>query len=401
MDRVDRDRLITLVDRAATIGADQATVCASLEAIDRLVAWCEAQRLACARQLEVLVAVPEQVLAEVSRISGRQAEQVIRRAQVVDVAPEFAGALHDGSVSAGHLDQLAHTFRRLEPDARQAMAADAQRLVAIAAHSTPDEFARTLRREERRLASDDGMPRLQRQRRAVRLYARTDLEDGMHVWTLRLDPVTGLKLSNTVAALTEAMFHDRTPDGCPTDPFDKQAFLRAHAFLHIVQGNGVRLARPEFIAVVDTTDQQHPPQVDWGLPVEIPDRVLRDLWPDADVHAVVIRNGVVLHAAGQLDLGRATRLANRAQRRALRALYATCAVPGCAIRYDNCTIHHIFWWRHGGSTDLHNLLPLCGRHHHNVHDHGWKLALDKHRRLTITYPDGTTMTTGPPSRKAA
>jgi hypothetical protein len=129
--------------------------------------------------------------------------------------------------------------------------------------------------------------------------------------------------------------------------------------------------------------------------------VLRDLWPDADVHAVVVRNGVVLHAPGQLDLGRTTRLANRAQRRALRALYATCAVPGCASRFDTCTIHHIHWWRNGGPTDLHNLLPICSRHHHLVHEGGWQLHLGHDRALTVTMNDGTVMTTGPPNRTAA
>ena len=66
-----------------------------------------------------------------------------------------------------------------------------------------------------------------------------------------------------------------------------------------------------------------------GLPVEVPSRVLVELFGRADVHAVVVRNGVVLCAGGELN-GRSTRLSNRAQRRALRDLYATCAVPGCS-----------------------------------------------------------------------
>jgi hypothetical protein len=44
---------------------------------------------------------------------------------------------------------------------------------------------------------------------------------------------------------------------------------------------------------------------------------------------------------GTLDLGRASRLANRAQRRALRALYAACAIPGCPVGYDHCKLHHL------------------------------------------------------------
>ncbi|MEP4593339.1 MAG: HNH endonuclease signature motif containing protein, partial [Ilumatobacter sp.] len=113
------------------------------------------------------------------------------------------------------------------------------------------------------------------------------------------------------------------------------------------------------------------------------------------------RNGVVLHAPGNLDLGRATRLANRAQRRALRGLYATCAIPGCSTGFDRCKLHHVVWWRNGGATDLDNLLPVCSRHHHAIHDGGWNVQLGPNRELTLTLPDGTVRNTGPPSRRAA
>ena len=120
-----------------------------------------------------------------------------------------------------------------------------------------------------------------------------------------------------------------------------------------------------------------------------------------DVHAVVVRNGVVIHAPGELDLGRTTRLANRAQRRALRALYSTCAIPGCSVPFDHCKVHHVVWWRNGGLTDLANLLPICTTHHVRVHEDGWVLILGANRELTIRFPDGTIHITGPPSRRAA
>ncbi len=172
----------------------------------------------------------------------------------------------------------------------------------------------------------------------------------------------------------------------------------------MIDGKGIRLGKPEAVVVVDTTRADSAtgePTVDWGLPVEIPQRVLLDLFEVADVHTVVLRNGVVLHAPGELNLGRATRLANRAQRRALRATYATCAIPGCATRFDHCKIHHVEWWRRGGRTDLANLLPICVKHHTLVHHGGWDLHLAPDRTLTITLPDGSAMTNGPPGRKAA
>jgi hypothetical protein len=112
-----------------------------------------------------------------------------------------------------------------------------------------------------------------------------------------------------------------------------------------------------------------------------------------------MRDGVVIAVLGDgpLNLGRSQRLPNRAQRRALRAMYPTCAMPGCRVRFTHCRIHHIRSWEHGGPTDLCNLLPLCSRHHHAVHDAGWQIHLDPTTRwLTITLPDGTVMSTGPP-----
>ena len=123
--------------------------------------------------------------------------------------------------------------------------------------------------------------------------------------------------------------------------------------------------------------------------------MLRRLVDVADINPVVVCHGAVIHTPGQLNLGRTTRLANRAQRRALRALYRTCAIPGCPVRFELCKLHHLQWWEHGGPTDLHNLLPLCVLHHHAVHDRHWHLTLTTNRQLTITYPDGTTQHTGP------
>ncbi len=122
---------------------------------------------------------------------------------------------------------------------------------------------------------------------------------------------------------------------------------------------------------------------------------------DVDVMGVVVRNGVVLHAPGEVNLGRTTRLANRHQRRALRGLYSGCAIPDCTVHYDRCKLHHLTWWRHGGHTNLDNLLPLCTRHHANIHNDNWTITLGTHRELTITLPNGTIHNTGPPKRHAA
>ena len=75
------------------------------------------------------------------------------------------------------------------------------------------------------------------------------------------------------------------------------------------------------------------------LPVE---SYLRMACNAAIIPAVLDSNGVVL------DLGRTTRLATKHQRRALLAMYDTCAIPGCTVNARLCEPHRILWWQRLG-----------------------------------------------------
>ena len=144
------------------------------------------------------------------------------------------------------------------------------------------------------------------------------------------------------------------------------------------------------------------PHVDWGIPVELPVSVLDQAarrMPTCTPWWCATERSSTRRADS--NLGRTTRLANVAQRRALRAIYPRCAIPDCPTRFDHCKIHHIRWWRHGGRTDLDNLLPVCFRHHDLIHHAGWVVELGPDRVLTLTLPNGEVMTTGPPRRRAA
>ena len=99
---------------------------------------------------------------------------------------------------------------------------------------------------------------------------------------------------------------------------------------------------------------------------------------------------MVLDGAGAvLDVGRGSRLATPDQRRALSAMNTRCGYHGCHVGFEHCQIHHVTdWTRHHGPTDLANLLPLCTKHHHLVHEGGWTLELRPDRTITLTRTDG-------------
>jgi len=398
------------VQQVAAVRGDHAAAAGDVEgalrSVSRLQAWLTSSRTALTKQLAAHATFPEQTAADCTRGSTHDAIRDHERADTLQHTPAMADALDDGNVTAGHVDAITTTARNLDNDAQRAELFDCvEGLVDVAAIATVSQWRRRLGMEANKIRRGDGMDRLGRQRRDSRVRTWVDNE-GM--WRLdgRFDPVTGARLAARLDAATQALFAEETPDTCPSDPIEKQRHLRALALARTICDHGAgggRPGRPEFVVVVDasTPDGAGGPSVDWGIPVEIPHRVLADLIDDGTVHAVVVRNGVVLHAPGTLDLGRTTRLASRAQRRALRALYTTCAIPGCSVHYDRCKLHHIIWWRHGGRTDLDNLLPVCTRHHTRIHKDRWHLTLGPHRELSIHTPNGTIHNTGPPSRAAA
>ena len=398
VERLAAVRADSLADRSAVEGA--------LGDVSALQSWLAGNKAALTTRLAQLVSFPEKALADCTRGSTRDAIKDKERADTLDAAPSLADALDDARVTAAHVDAFTNATKALDGDQRDELfdRLDGNGLLDVAAVATVEEWRRRLALEVKGIRADDGIDRLERQRRDVRARTWTD-QEGMWNIAARFDPVTGVKLSAKLDAAINALFAEQTPDTCPSDPVDKQRHLAGLALAALIDGSatGARSGRPEYIVVVDTShpDGAGGPVVDWGIPVEVPQRVLADMMHEGQVHVVVVRNGVIIHAPGTLDLGRTTRLASPAQRRALRALYATCAIPGCAVRYDRCKLHHIVWWRNGGRTDLSNLLPVCARHHTNIHDDGWNITLGSNRELTIRFPDGTIHNTSPPKRNAA
>src|SRR5262249_19849230 len=91
-----------------------------------------------------------------------------------------------------------------------------------------------------------------------------------------------------------------------------------------------------------------------------------------------------------LDIGPASETIPAHLRRAVIARHGHCAFPGCEQPTGVCEVHHLIPRSEGGTTALHNLVPLCTFHHLVViHRWGWTLTL---------HPDGTTTATSPDGR---
>ncbi len=400
------ERVGHITEVCADEAADAVAIESALVAVREASAWLDARHAQLVSKLALASSFPESVIAAAAKSSIAAASRSCERAATLAVTPGLARALGDGAITSAHIDVVTRGSKQLPLAQRTGLFDRVESLVAVAEAATVDEFAKRVGLEVRRLQAEDGIDRLERQRRETRVSSWVD-NDGM--WNLRgrFDPLTGVRLDAKLRATVETLFAEAPPAGCPVDPLEKQKFLAAHALAALLDGAGGRgrAGRPEFVVVVDADADRSihgaGPVALWPIPVEIAPQVLAELAGHSDLHTVVVCNGIVLHAPGELNLGRSTRLANRAQRRALRGLYATCGIPGCTVGFDRCELHHIIWWRHGGSTDLENLIPVCSRHHGRIHNDSWVIELGPNRQLTLRLPDGSTQTTGPPTIRAA
>jgi hypothetical protein len=391
--------LVSVVERVAAAdvaGLDRVGLEAMSRELGRIGSWVESRRLAVARRLGELTSFVEPVLSSAERVSGREAQRLVRRAGAVAAVPGFMSALEVGAVSPAHVEVLSAGVGRLAVEDRAKLVAEADRLVAAASVQTPEQFSATVRRTVDRLgAGRDAMERLRLQRSASTLRHWVDSETGMVCIRAELDPERGLQLVGRIENAVETLFHDAVPEGCPTDD-RKLGHLQAMALLSLTEGRGRGRRHPGRPAVVVVADERtvddgwHPDTViDTGSTAELPVEVVQRWARDGERIDVTVRDGIVTSVDGDrdLDAGRSRRLASWKQRMALLVMHPTCGIPDCPVRAKHCAPHHVRWWRHHGRTDLGNLLPVCDRHHHEIHDHGAIVTLDPvTRAVTYTPP---------------
>ena len=413
---------------AASVPVEDASVdevAAVLGQVARLRRLVDAVEIACLVRLEELAAVdpavnPEHVHAGVSGRSVRACTRAGRRAKAAVGFPVLRSLIADGLVSGEHLEAFARAVRSLPEGLRPLLAALEGSLALVAVSLTVEEFADRLAVEVRRIEADDGVARLERQKRATGLRQWTD-RDGMWHLAGRFDPETGMTLAQVLQRQTEALFHGPRPEYCPTDPLLAHEFLQAMALAELMTGRGPGVGATEIIVTIDEQTWLHGrhdhSRVECGRGIDLPIETIRSLASVSgrtrfvpvvlDAAGVVVCQGAPVPTFEQLrdsllrpvclDAGRSRRYATKHQRRALRAMYRRCAIPGCDGHISKTQPHHIEYWEHGGTTDLRLLLPVCPHCHDRLHAEGWELELAADRSLIIRRRGEVVMSTGPPA----
>jgi len=321
------------------------------------------------------------VVARNAHVSAKKAARRQRRATALARTTAFGEALAKGSVTAEHADVLADLTAKTSDTVTAAFFDRDRELTAKAAVLSPERFARHCRSLLAGLERDEGIERNQQQRRDTYLAISVQ-RDGMHRISGLLHPELGEQISRALDLEVGALSVDN-PDRL------ERGQLCALALGNLIAG-GHQAARPleaDVLVISDHTtlsDGLHERSIcETDGAAMLPPETIRRLCCNGRITPILLIDGV------PVNVGRTQRLANRAQRRALRAIYRCCAFAGCETPFQRCEIHHLIAWELGGPTDLANLLPLCSRHHHMVHELGWRLDLAPDRELTIRQPDGT------------
>ncbi|MEM7339564.1 MAG: HNH endonuclease [Actinomycetota bacterium] len=386
-DGVEAPALAVLLRQARSVEANVASLVATIGA--------RADALAS----EGRSAPADEFLLDEGRVRARTARDEAARAEVLAWAPDLAAGVGAGRVGADQLDSLARHTRNLNENARGRLRVDD--LVREAGRLPADSFDAVVRRAVREADPGEADASAEQKRAAseFRHWADPRTQMGRFAGALdleRYEIFTAAVDRETVRLAAAA-----------SEPTSRDANLAAAALVGLVTGGGGRggagdasgadqsrtggRMRAAISVVVDVATlaaaragDDVPPEAEPGRTGnghELTQAAVARLCCDAELRRVVLDE-----AGLPLDVGRNRRTATDAQWAALRAVHTTCAWPGCGQPIDRCQVHHIRPWSSGGPTDLANLVPLCSRHHHRVHEGRWRLRLDSNRAVHVRPP---------------
>ena len=350
----------------------------------RLAAW--KAKLVDAERDELGSGAAERVLREELQSSGRLAKRDVEVSAQLNQLPATSAGLATGLIPMTHA--------RLIARAASEGPIDEALLVEAARREGFDKFAKTVRRNQQEMSDDDGQSIFDRQCEQRTGRAFTSRETGMFVMSGEFDPTTGARLETVIAAKERELWHAEDAKARRTP---QQRMADALAELILEPGKGK--AKGTALMVVADYDVVHQELVNARLAdgTPIPTAELIRLACDAD-----LLPGVFRAATQEMNLGRKRRTASDLQRAAL--IYRDGECIGCGASAHRSFAHHVRFWKNGGRTDMPNLVLVCNKCHHNIHDEGWEVTQDpESMRFNVDpppdpFPDTGVDTYRPPQR---
>ena len=359
----------------------------------------EARLLAAANRACDGGAAGAELMRTAAGCSQREARRRARRAEALADMPAVAGALAEGSITAEHADSLVKAAEATSTEAVDTdpvLLAKAKTLPADLAAREAADWAHRRQREQDR----EEKFRRQRELRSHRMW--TD-SDGMFNTRGRFDPVTGAHIRAVIDDAANRLYRaDGGRDGGDKiRTWDQRNADALAATLGIIPtpapgigstGNTGTLSidsnlslRNQILVIAHTdaitgTDPQAPCEIPGTGP--IPRSELERLACEAELFGILFNgNGLPLWH------GQRTRTVSPQQWRTLVARDRGCVL--CGTSPSHCHAHHIIPWSPpaAGPTDIDNLVLVCNRHHHHIHQHNLTLARHPDDGWTTHTPD--------------
>ncbi len=210
----------------------------------------------------------------------------------------------------------------------------------------------------------------------------TTLDDVTH-GTFRLNEAAGTEFAKAIQnATTHAgKVETRTAAERQGDAmFDIAAFFNKN---HDGNERPCNLPNVTFSADVSTVVTEHPEGVNVDTQRPMSPACTSKYLCDCRIHVILREADGTPH-----NFGRTTRVVPSHLFKQIAARDGGCRNPGCDRPVKWTDAHHIHHWRHGGPSDYHNLILLCSRHHHYVHQHNIKIDLMPNAEAIFTTHDG-------------
>ncbi len=308
------------------------------------------------------------VLRAQGKTSDRAAARTAKTASMLEELPEVEAALEEGRITSEHADAVADAAEKVSPEAAQTELLDTDEVPPA------DVFAKRAREWSGKRAGGDGTDRHRRQRnnRSGSHWVDRD-NDGMWMFKFSLDDERGQLAKHALDRREQEMWRD--DGGRNGDP----ATMRTH-------GQRMADAFVELLTGASTSAPLHPKHqvnavLDLNAMTDDDGRPLASLvvdgqpLPSAVLERIACTAGItpmLFDGPGRpIWVGRDHRSATIAQWRALIARDRGCV--GCGADASRCEAHHIVPWWPVGETDIDNLVLVCSRCHHDLHDRGMVL----------------------------
>ena len=361
---------------------------------------------------------PELLVQRIAGTSSREARTLVRVGGLIDSPASWlngvAGAVTRGTLSVESADAMALGLGSPSVDVPEsALATAATQLLAEAPSLTVERIGT----RARELRSELDLDYVRDREAAMReqSYARLTLRpDGMTLLTALLDP-------ERAAFFTAAFDAVTSPRRGGPRFIDPESIARAERIVADERTNEQLAleALTELVRLGMSVDDgavlgSNPPEVH----ILVTDRDLRErrgaghlegsgeLVSIETVDRHICATGAIpIRFEGKqvVDVGRAKRLFNRRQRRALAARDGGCRFPGCGRPPSWTEAHHINEWSKGGRTDVRDGILLCRHHHLLLHNNGWMAMRrgDEYYFVPPTTIDPTRTPVLAPSRSTA